>query len=76
MLKQLFDLFNVSNTHHITMVMSIISNILNALNQEFANNPEGKNNAIDALRALLEGHKETANSCSQVPAVPAETPAK
>ncbi len=58
MLESLFTSFGSGAIHRICMVTQITSNVLKALDQEFAQDKALKNTAIDALVDLLQKHKE------------------
>ena len=58
MFDTLSSSFGIGAIHRIAMITQITSNIVKALDQEFAQDKSLKNTAIDALIELLEKHKE------------------
>ena len=58
MFETLSASFGVGAIHRICMVTQITSNVIKALDQEFAQDKNLKNVAIDALVDLLQKQKE------------------
>jgi hypothetical protein len=66
MLKDILSIFSSNSVHRLALVASIGSNILKTFEQEFANDLNSKDAAIDTLVELLQSHKGVA------PAAPAQ----
>lgn len=72
MLDKLLAFLGVGAIHKTAMVAGVASNVVKAFEQEFAQDHNGKNAAIDTLVQLLLAHKSIEPSVPQpVPAIPA-----
>jgi hypothetical protein len=75
MLDGLFSIFKNGAIHRTALVTGIASNVVKAFEQEFAQDGNAKDAAIDALIYLLQQHKNSAAAPAQVASQPA-APAK
>ena len=57
MLNETLSIFPKKNVHRLALVTSIVSNIMNTLDQEFAQEPESRDTAIDALISFISSYK-------------------
>lgn len=57
MIDRLLGLFSPGGIHKIGMITGVASQVIRTFEQEFADNHDGKNAAIDALIELLQKHK-------------------
>lgn len=57
MLDKLFAFLGVGAIHRTAMVAGVASNVIKAFEQEFAQDHNAKNAAIDTLVQLLQAHK-------------------
>lgn len=67
MIDKLFQIFGSGSIHRINMVINIVSQIVKAFEQEFANDKNSKNAAIDTIISLLQQHKDFAPSQTEPP---------
>jgi hypothetical protein len=70
MLKQLLSIFSSNSVHRLALVTSIGANIIKTFEQEFAQDNDAKNAAIDTLVALLLAHKTTVTVSTTPPVTP------
>lgn len=57
MLAQLLSIFQSNSVHRLALVTSIGANVIKTFEQEFAQDHNAKDAAIDTLVALLQSHK-------------------
>lgn len=58
MIEQFFSLFQNSAVHKIALLTGVCSQVIRTFEQEFAQDQNAKNAAIDTLIDLLQKHKE------------------
>ena len=71
MIDKFFSLFQNSAVHKIALLTGVCSQVIRTFEQEFAQDANSKDAAIDTLIDLLQKHKTSA----QVPVVPVVPPA-
>lgn len=57
MLKDLLSIFSSNSVHRLALVTSIAANVIKTFDQEFIQDHDSKDAAIDTLVALLQSHK-------------------
>jgi hypothetical protein len=70
MIDKFFSLFQNSAVHKIALLTGVCSQVIRTFEQEFAQDANSKDAAIDTLIDLLQRHKTSAPA--QAPAVPAD----
>jgi len=61
MIEKLFSVFGLNGIHRVGMIVSVASQVVKTFEQEFAQDHDGKNAAIDAIVELLLKHKDLTN---------------
>ena len=72
MIDKFFSLFQSGAVHKIALLTGVCSQVIRTFEQEFAQDANSKDAAIDTLIDLLQKHKTS----SQAPAVPVVPPAQ
>lgn len=58
MIEKLFYCFGINAVHKICTVFNVVSQVLKVIDQEFHEDKQSRNTAIDAIVELLQKHKD------------------
>jgi hypothetical protein len=70
MIDKFFSLFQSTAVHKIALLTGVCSQVIRTFEQEFAQDANSKDAAIDTLIDLLQKHKTSANEPVEPPAAP------
>jgi hypothetical protein len=75
MLDKLFSIFSQSSIHRVSFVTSLASNVIKAIDQECAKEPNVKDAIIDVLIATLQSNKSASAQLTTTTVItPSTTP--
>ena len=79
MIEQLFSIFGKGTAHKLALLTAVGSNVIRTFEQEFAQDKNARDAAIDTLIAILQKHKEEqppppgVQPVHQIPIVPTQS---